>query len=120
MPDEEVGTGASRELLLSVARRHRQVLVLEPSDDGAAKVARKGTGTFEVTFTAPDAAPTAAYCERSSPEAFSDHGISSASSRSQSVSNSAHRPASSTAARTRPRISSVTESSSKNGRPVRV
>jgi glutamate carboxypeptidase len=51
VPDEEVGTAASRELLLSVARRHRQVLVLEPSEDGAAKVARKGTGTFEVTFT---------------------------------------------------------------------
>ncbi|MFI5006526.1 MAG: M20 family metallopeptidase [Solirubrobacterales bacterium] len=51
VPDEEVGTGASRELLLSVARRHRQVLVLEPSLDGAAKVARKGTGTFQISFT---------------------------------------------------------------------
>jgi glutamate carboxypeptidase len=51
IPDEEVGTAASRELLLSVARKQRQVLVLEPSEDGAAKVARKGTGTFEVTFT---------------------------------------------------------------------
>jgi glutamate carboxypeptidase len=51
VPDEEVGTAASRELLLSVARRHHQVLVLEPSEDGAAKIARKGTGTFEVTFT---------------------------------------------------------------------
>lgn len=49
-PDEEVGTEASRELLLEVARRHRQVLVLEPSLDGAAKVARKGTGGFEVSF----------------------------------------------------------------------
>ena len=51
VPDEEVGTMASRELLLSVARRHRQVLVLEPSLDGAAKLARKGTGTFQVSFT---------------------------------------------------------------------
>ena len=51
LPDEEVGTEASRELLLEEARRHRQVLVLEPSLDGAAKVARKGTGLFEVAFT---------------------------------------------------------------------
>src|SRR5215468_1570463 len=51
VPDEEVGTTASRELLLAVARRHGQVLVLEPSEDGACKIARKGTGTFEVTFT---------------------------------------------------------------------
>jgi glutamate carboxypeptidase len=51
LPDEEVGTAASRELLLSVARRHRQVLVLEPSLDGAAKVARKGTGTFRISLT---------------------------------------------------------------------
>jgi glutamate carboxypeptidase len=51
IPDEEVGTAASRELLLSVARKHRQVVVLEPSENGAAKVARKGAGTFEVTFT---------------------------------------------------------------------
>jgi glutamate carboxypeptidase len=50
VPDEEVGTEASRSWLVEVARRHRQVLVLEPSLDGAAKVARKGTGTFEVDF----------------------------------------------------------------------
>jgi glutamate carboxypeptidase len=49
-PDEEVGTEASRGLLLEVARRHQRVLVLEPSLDGAAKVARKGTGGFEVSF----------------------------------------------------------------------
>ena len=49
-PDEEVGTEASRGLLLERTRRHRRVLVLEPSLDGAAKVARKGTGTFEVHF----------------------------------------------------------------------
>ena len=51
VPDEEVGTAASRDLLLSVAKRHRQVLVLEPSLDGAAKIARKGTGVFQVSFT---------------------------------------------------------------------
>ena len=51
VPDEEAGTTASRELLLSVARRHRRVLVLEPSLDGAAKIARKGTGLFHLSFT---------------------------------------------------------------------
>lgn len=48
--DEEIGTAASRDLLLSVARSHRQVLVLEPSLAGAVKIARKGTGLFEVSF----------------------------------------------------------------------
>jgi glutamate carboxypeptidase len=51
VPDEEVGSPVSRELTLSVARRHRRVLVLEPSQDGAAKVARKGCGVFTVRFT---------------------------------------------------------------------
>jgi glutamate carboxypeptidase len=50
VPDEETGSTASRELTLSVARRNRRVLVLEPSADGAAKVARKGCGTFRVLF----------------------------------------------------------------------
>lgn len=50
VPDEEVGTHASRDLLLATARRQRRVLVLEPSLDGAAKVARKGTGDFELRF----------------------------------------------------------------------
>jgi glutamate carboxypeptidase len=49
-PDEEIGTDASRPLLLEVARAHRGVLVLEPSLEGAVKIARKGTGTFAVTF----------------------------------------------------------------------
>jgi glutamate carboxypeptidase len=49
-PDEEIGTHASRRLLRQTALRHRQVLVLEPSLDGAAKIARKGTGSFEVRF----------------------------------------------------------------------
>lgn len=51
VPDEEVGSTASRELTVSLARRHRRVLVLEPSQDGAAKVARKGCGTFHVRFS---------------------------------------------------------------------
>ena len=50
VPDEEAGSGASREETLLVARQHRRVLVLEPSQDGAAKVARKGCGTFRVRF----------------------------------------------------------------------
>jgi len=50
VPDEEAGSGASREETLLVARRHRRVLVLEPSQDGAAKVARKGCGTFRARF----------------------------------------------------------------------
>ena len=52
VPDEETGSEASRELTVSVARRHRRVLVLEPSGDGAAKVARKGCGVFHVRFRA--------------------------------------------------------------------
>jgi glutamate carboxypeptidase len=51
VPDEEVGSEASRALLLETARAHDRVLVLEPSLDGAAKVARKGTGLFHLTFT---------------------------------------------------------------------
>jgi glutamate carboxypeptidase len=51
VPDEEAGSAASRELTRSVARRHRRVLVLEPSQDGAAKVARKGCGVFHLRFS---------------------------------------------------------------------
>ena len=50
LPDEEVGTAASRPLLLTEATGRRRVLVLEPSLDGAAKIARKGTGLFEIEF----------------------------------------------------------------------
>jgi glutamate carboxypeptidase len=47
--DEEVGSGASRELIEARASACGAVLVLEPSADGGAlKTARKGTGTFEV------------------------------------------------------------------------
>jgi glutamate carboxypeptidase len=50
VPDEEAGSGASRGLTVELARRHRRVLVLEPSLDGAAKVARKGCGVFTARF----------------------------------------------------------------------
>jgi glutamate carboxypeptidase len=50
VPDEETGSRHSRGLTVDVARRHRQVLVLEPSQDGAAKVARKACGVFRVRF----------------------------------------------------------------------
>jgi glutamate carboxypeptidase len=47
--DEEIGSGASRELIEERALACGRVLVCEPSADGGAlKIARKGTGTFEV------------------------------------------------------------------------
>lgn len=50
--DEEIGSGASRDLIVERARACGAVLVLEPSADGGAlKTARKGTGTFEVVVT---------------------------------------------------------------------
>ena len=51
VPDEEVGSVASRETTLGVARRHGRVLVLEPSLNGGVTLARKGCGTFRVRFT---------------------------------------------------------------------
>lgn len=52
VPDEEVGSAASSDLLLDLAKKHDRVLVLEPSaGGGAAKVARKGTGLFRLRFT---------------------------------------------------------------------
>jgi glutamate carboxypeptidase len=50
VPDEEVGSSGSRQLLLELAREHRCVYVLEPSLDGAAKTARKGAGLFRLRF----------------------------------------------------------------------
>ncbi len=51
VPDEEVGSAASHDLLIDLARKHDRVLVLEPSAaGGAAKIARKGTGLFRVKF----------------------------------------------------------------------
>lgn len=50
-PDEEIGSHASRDLLVAEARRRQRVLVLEPAGDGgAAKVARKGTGLVVARF----------------------------------------------------------------------
>jgi glutamate carboxypeptidase len=47
--DEEIGSGASRALIEQRALACGRVLVCEPSADGGAlKVARKGTGTFDV------------------------------------------------------------------------
>lgn len=47
--DEEIGSGASRDMIVDRARVCGNVLVLEPSADGGAlKTARKGTGTYEV------------------------------------------------------------------------
>ena len=49
--DEEIGSAASAALVVAEARRRGAVLVLEPSaDGGAAKVARKGLGTFHARF----------------------------------------------------------------------
>lgn len=48
--DEEVGSEHSRDLIVERAKACGAVLVLEPSGDGGAlKIARKGTGTFELT-----------------------------------------------------------------------
>lgn len=53
--DEEIGSQTSRQLIEDRARmvaKSGAVLVLEPSADGGAlKIARKGTGTFEVRIT---------------------------------------------------------------------
>lgn len=47
--DEEVGSEHSRDLIVERATACGAVLVLEPSGDGGAlKIARKGTGTFEL------------------------------------------------------------------------
>lgn len=49
--DEEVGSKASKDLLIDRARACGAVLVLEPSADGGAlKIGRKGTGTFFLTI----------------------------------------------------------------------
>ncbi len=51
VPDEEVGSEASKALLIEQAKKHDRVLVLEPSaKGGAAKVARKGTGLYRIRF----------------------------------------------------------------------
>jgi glutamate carboxypeptidase len=53
--DEEIGSSTSRALIEECAQalgKNGAVLVLEPSaNDGALKIARKGTGTFDVRIT---------------------------------------------------------------------
>ncbi|HVT65098.1 MAG TPA: M20/M25/M40 family metallo-hydrolase [Mycobacteriales bacterium] len=49
--DEEVGSTSSRELIEETCGGAAAVLVLEPSADGALKVARKGVGMFRVDIT---------------------------------------------------------------------
>lgn len=50
-PDEEVGSGASRALIESEAKRHARVLVVEPPRaDGALKVGRKGVADYSLAF----------------------------------------------------------------------
>jgi glutamate carboxypeptidase len=49
--DEEIGSTSSQELIEATCRGARAALVLEPSADGALKVARKGVGMFTVHVT---------------------------------------------------------------------
>jgi glutamate carboxypeptidase len=46
--DEEVGSRSSRQAIADAARRVEAVLVLEPSQDGALKVARKGVSMYRL------------------------------------------------------------------------
>jgi glutamate carboxypeptidase len=46
--DEEIGSAASRPLIEQEARGSRAVLVMEPSEEGKIKIARKGVGTWTV------------------------------------------------------------------------
>ena len=46
--DEEIGSLSSRPLIEEEALRSRAVLVMEPAEGTALKLARKGTGTFKV------------------------------------------------------------------------
>lgn len=46
--DEELGSQTSRSLIEQIARGASAALVLEPSVDGALKVARKGTSMYEI------------------------------------------------------------------------
>lgn len=49
--DEEIQSERSREHIVEAARCASEVLVLEPSQDGALKTARKGAGRFEISVT---------------------------------------------------------------------
>jgi glutamate carboxypeptidase len=46
--DEEIGSPSSRPLIEREAKRSKAVLVLEPSEGGAVKTARKGVGMFRI------------------------------------------------------------------------
>jgi glutamate carboxypeptidase len=46
--DEEIGSTTSQQLIEDTCRRAAGVLVLEPSSDGALKLARKGVGMFRL------------------------------------------------------------------------
>jgi glutamate carboxypeptidase len=46
--DEEIGAPGSRELIEEMGRAARAVLVLEPSEEGALKLARKGQATYRI------------------------------------------------------------------------
>ena len=46
--DEEIGAPGSRELIETMGREVRAVLVLEPSEHGALKLARKGQATYRI------------------------------------------------------------------------
>ncbi|MFB7184994.1 M20 family metallopeptidase [Streptomyces sp. NPDC056230] len=48
--DEEIGSPTSRSLIEAEARRTRAVLVLEASEDGALKTARKGVSGYELNI----------------------------------------------------------------------
>jgi glutamate carboxypeptidase len=48
--DEELGSPTARGLIQEAAERARAALVLEPSHEGALKVARKGVSHYRVTF----------------------------------------------------------------------
>lgn len=49
--DEEIGSQASRTLIASTIAQAEAVLVLEPSVDGALKIARKGTSWYRIGMT---------------------------------------------------------------------
>jgi glutamate carboxypeptidase len=49
--DEEVGSPTSRQLIEDTCRDAAAVLVLEPSADGALKIARKGVGMYRIEIT---------------------------------------------------------------------
>ncbi|MBV9293601.1 MAG: M20 family metallopeptidase [Frankiales bacterium] len=49
--DEEIGSTSSQQLIEDTCRNASAVLVLEPSADGALKIARKGVGMFRVEVT---------------------------------------------------------------------